>query len=141
MQIQLSLIIDYHEPNLLTQLGRMYRDDLLKSAEVGGEHTKGKDQFSPKPVNTDLLEEVKGDDTGYANTSYQAFEDFNRLSNIGKPQMIDQQNDKAQRNRGLVQMDMIPSRLNSISLTDLPTHQTAQRGIQILVDIALFYLH
>jgi RHS repeat-associated protein len=27
-QIQLSLIVDYHELNLLTQLGKMYRDEL-----------------------------------------------------------------------------------------------------------------
>jgi hypothetical protein len=133
-RIQLLLIVDYHELNLLTQLGIMYRDELLKEAVPGGERSWGKGQSTPKPTNTDPLEADKRDDTYYTNSANQALVNFNELRDIGKVQTTVPEDDKAQRSKGLVEVDMMPSRMNSLSLdrfaytSNCPTKYTDPSG-------------
>jgi RHS repeat-associated protein len=133
--IQLLLIVDYHEPNLLSQLGGMYREELLEGAGTGGEHSGEKGHSTPKPTDTDPLEEDKRDETYYTNTANQALKNFNELRDIGKAQTAtDQQDDKAQRSKGLIQVDMMPSRMNSMDLdrfaytSNCPTKYTDPSG-------------
>jgi len=131
-QIQLSLIVDYPENNLLTQLNKMYRDNLIESSKAREEQNKGKDQQNSKHTNNNI-EDVLDDDRNKKD-EIQSRVYFNEMNDIGKMQTTDYQDDKITRSGVLDPLNGMPSQINIISLdrfaytSNCPTSYTDPSG-------------
>jgi hypothetical protein len=75
-QIMLSLIVDYHETNLLSQLNTMYRENISKSTDTTQELTNREDELSPQLNNNDLLEKEQNNSNS-ADLNNYGLVDFN----------------------------------------------------------------
>jgi hypothetical protein len=111
----LSLIVDYHETNLLSQLNTMYRENISKSTDTTQELTNREDELSPQLNNNDLLEKEQNNSNS-ADLNNYGLVDFNEMKDNGKIQATEHQANRTQRSIEQTLVDMNPSRLNSISL-------------------------
>jgi len=129
----LSLIVDYHETNLLSQLNNMYRENISKSTDTTQELTKREDKLSLQLKNNDLLEKEQSNSNSTDLNNY-GLVDFNEMKDNGKIQATENHADRTQRSSGQTLVDMNPSRLNSISLdrftytSNCPTKYTDPSG-------------
>ena len=115
-QIQLSLIVDYHETNLLIQLNKIYHDNLLRNNDTIGDQSGEMNQPTAKSANTNTLKINEQDNNINTDTSNQTLIDFNKLSNHGKMPETNGQYNQNQRSDERNHLNIMPLQLNSISL-------------------------
>jgi hypothetical protein len=114
-QIMLSLIVDYHETNLLSQLNTMYRENISKSTDTTQELTYREDELSPQLNYNNILEKEQNNSNS-ADLNNYGLVDFNEMKDNGKIQATEHQANRTQRSIEQTLVDMNPSRLNSMSL-------------------------
>jgi hypothetical protein len=132
-QIQLSLIVDYHEIDLLRELNMMYRDELTEKPRSSEEQDNKKHQLIQQSDYIDAEQDEINEDNNYGMVSF-APEKINSLDNIGKLQSNKTEIDKTDWNRVQDVINMVPYQLNSASLdrfayvSNCPTRYTDPSG-------------
>ncbi len=132
-QIQLSLIVDYHELYLLSQINKNNHDGLNQVANSNEEQSSKNQQLRLQQENKYPLQKE------YEDRSDESLENLapiniNDLSNFGESQPTEDRDHKVQQSQTQSPINMLPYRINSTSLdrfayvSNCPTSYTDPSG-------------
>ncbi len=135
-RMQLTLIVDYHENNLLIQLNKMYHESLPENIEAVNKQNKGKDLLNSKQTNRNSEYDIHDnhDNEKEKDSEIQTLVYLNGMNDIGKTNTNIRQEDKGKRNEVVDSSYAMPPKIIKTELdrfaytSNCPTSYTDPSG-------------